>query len=104
MSIAASPVTCGTSSSPEVSARAATGPDAPVDQALATLLDRLHALDAERRAYTVDALPTHLARAGQAARLSWLLRALPFLSVKLATHGPQALLDDLDLALALPRL
>ncbi|MBV9171838.1 MAG: hypothetical protein JOZ81_17335 [Chloroflexi bacterium] len=61
------------------------------------LASRLADLTAERRRYTLRALPAHLSQAGQAVRLRQLLTAFDFLQVKVVELGPQALLEDYDL-------
>ncbi len=63
------------------------------------LHQRLQALSAEQRRYTLLSLPAHLAMAGQAERLRNLLLDMHYLSAKIALRGPESAINDYDLAL-----
>ena len=58
--------------------------------------DRLAKMSPEKRRYWLQSLPTHLADAGEAERLNWLLTNFEFLEAKIVALDPQQLIHDYE--------
>ena len=63
---------------------------------MSDFLDRLNAMPAEKRSYTLAILPTHLAEAGQRDRLRQTLTTFDFLRTKVDVLGVEPLLADYE--------
>ncbi|MGB0385587.1 MAG: hypothetical protein ACPGWR_12255 [Ardenticatenaceae bacterium] len=67
------------------------------------LIDRLNCMSPERRCYTLQTLPAHLADARQGERLQCVLTDSNFLQAKMEAFGLSCMIEDYDLA-SIPNL
>jgi len=58
--------------------------------------ERLQRMDEERRLYTLQCLPSHLAKMGLQEKLQKLLITFEFLQAKVEEFGPQPLIEDYE--------
>jgi len=63
------------------------------------LISQLNLIPSEKRLYALQNIPSHLASAGKIDRLNSLLENIDFISSKIASFGPQSILEDYSIAL-----